>query len=92
MPNTQAATGFLPRMESTHEPLKLAMQRLWLTGRLLPVGARLWVEHEFQSEESKPVEVIYSFALPRDAALRRFRIRGEDFTVDSELRPTADAV
>ena len=92
MPSTQAAAGFSPRMESTHEPLNLAMQRLWLTGRLLPVGARLWVEHEFQSGESKPVEVIYSFALPRDAALRRFRIRGEDFAVDSELRATAEAV
>jgi Ca-activated chloride channel homolog len=90
MPNAVAATGFVARTDS--EPLKLAMQRLWLTGRVLPVGAQLWVSHEFQSQESRPVEVIYSFALPRDATLRRFRMRGDNFTVDSELRPTAEAV
>ena len=44
------------------------MQRLWLTGQVLPAGARLVVQHVFRSEEEKPLEVIYSFPLPRDAA------------------------
>src|SRR5215467_12374895 len=84
-------TGFAPLRLHTREPLKLGMQQLWLTGQVLAMGARLWARHEFVSQESKPLEVIYSFALPRDAALRRFRISGQDFQVDSELRPTKEA-
>lgn len=75
----------------TGRSLRLTLQRLWLTGRVLPVGAELRVQHGFQSGESGPVEVVYAFALPRDAALRRFRIRGEGWSVDSELRPLAEA-
>ena len=67
------------------------MQQLWLTGELLPVGARLWVQHRFRSSEDQPLEVIYSFPLPRDAALRRFRIQGDGFSVHSELQPVAEA-
>jgi len=67
------------------------MQRLWLSGRVLPVGARLMVRHVFQSHEKMPLEVVYSFALPRDAALRRFRVTGEGFSVRSELKPVAEA-
>jgi Ca-activated chloride channel family protein len=68
------------------------MQRLWLTGRVLPAGARLTVQHVFKSAETKPLEVIYSFPLPRDAALRRFRIVGDGFEAHSELRDTEAAV
>jgi len=85
-------TGFAAVMQGTGDLLKLNMQRLWLTGRVLPVGARLWVRHEFQSKEEKPAEVVYCFALPRDSALRRFRISGDSFSVDSELRRTTEAV
>lgn len=92
-------------MKSNHEPsvfaainsatgqeVKLALQELMLTGRLLPVGASLQVRHVFQCAETKPVEVVYAFGLPRDAALRRFRIVGKGFSVMSELKPTAEAV
>src|SRR2546422_283757 len=72
-------TGFAAVMQETGELLKLNMQRLW-------------VRHEFQSQEEKPAEVVYCFALPRDSALRRFRISGDGFSVDSELRRTAEAV
>jgi Ca-activated chloride channel family protein len=68
------------------------MQRLLLTGRVLPAGARLVIQHIFKSEEAKPIEVIYSFPLPRDAALRRFRITGEGFEAVSELKETEVAV
>jgi Ca-activated chloride channel family protein len=84
-------TGFAPLGLLSREPLKLSMQKLWLTGHVLAVGARLWVRHEFVSQETKPVEVIYGFVLPREASLRRFRVTGDDFTVDSELRPTDEA-
>jgi len=67
------------------------MQNLFLTGQILPVGARLWVRHEFQSNEAQPVEVVYAFALPREATLRRFRISGEGFDVASELRSKEEA-
>jgi Ca-activated chloride channel family protein len=67
------------------------MQRLWLTGRILPVGARLWVRHVFRSSETRPVEAVYAFALPRDATLRRFRIEGEGFNVQSRLMANEEA-
>lgn len=75
----------------TGETAKLAMQGLWLTGRILPVGAHLVAVHTFRSAEPGPLEVVYSFGLPRDAALRRFKIVGENFQVRSELRPLRDA-
>ena len=49
------------------------------------------VKHEFVSSEEQPLEVVYSFMLPRDAAMRRFRVEGEHFRVDSELRPRDEA-
>jgi hypothetical protein len=58
----------------------------------LPAGARLTVQHIFRSAEDGPLEVIYSFPLPRDAALRRFRITGEGFEAHSELRQTEAAI
>ena len=84
-------TCFALRASDTSEPCALAMQRLWLTGQILPTGARIWVQHEFQSGEPRPIEAMYGFVLPRDAAMRRFKIEGDGFRVDSELRRTADA-
>ncbi len=84
--------GFTAVAARTGEELQLAMQRLWLTGRILPAGARLMVTHTFRSSEAEPVEVVYAFALPRDAALRRFRVRGLSFSVRSELEPVSEAV
>jgi len=91
MGDTQTTHGFVPVNQATGKAVDLCMQTLWLTGQVLGVGARLWVRHEFESQESNPVEVIYSFVLPRDASLRRFRLSGTDFSVDSELRPTEEA-
>ena len=87
-----ATTGFRVLEAKSGAEISLAMQRLQLSGRLLAVGARLWVRHVFQSQEKRPLEVVYSFALPRDAALRRFRVTGEGFSVRSELKPVAEAV
>ena len=72
-------------------PVQLALQRLQLAGTLLPVGAQLVVRHVFQSAEKDPLEVIYAFVLPRDAALKSFRITGEGFSVQSELHPVIKA-
>ncbi len=83
---------FAPVLTATGEAIELAMQRLWLTGQILPAGGRLTVQHVFRSAETKPIEVIYSFPLPRDAALRRFRVVGEGFEAHSELRDTEEAV
>src|SRR5262245_55884045 len=83
---------FGPLVAATRKTAELAMQRLWLTGRVLPAGARLTVQHVFQSAEEKPLEVIYSFPLPRDAALRQFRIVAGDLEVHSELMGTESAV
>jgi Ca-activated chloride channel family protein len=81
-----SAASFAPLDAATGQPVNLAMQRLWLTGQILAAGARLVVQHVFRSDEAKPLEVIYSFPLPRDAAMRRFRITGEGFEAHSELR------
>lgn len=86
------AASFAPLIAATGEAVNLAMQRLWLTGQILPAGARLVVQHEFRSAEDEPLEVIYAFPLPRDAALRRFRITGEGFEAHSELKETEAAV
>jgi len=86
------AASFAPLVAATGKEVNLSMQRLWLTGQVLPAGARLAVEHVFRSEEDQPLEVIYSFPLPRDAALRRFRITGDGFEAHSELKETEAAV
>lgn len=84
--------SFAPLIAATRKEVNLSMQRLWLTGQVLPAGARLVVEHVFRSEEDQALEVIYSFPLPRDAALRRFRITGDGFEAHSELKETEAAV
>src|SRR5579883_3171569 len=83
---------FAPRETATGKIVEMAMQRLWLTGQILPAGARLFVEHVFRSAEDKPLEVIYAFPLPRDAALRKFRISGEGFEAHSELKEKEAAI
>lgn len=88
---TQPGSGFTPLAASTGQSLRLAMQQLQLTGRVLPCGARLSVEHVFQSGETQPLEVIYSFPLPRDAALRQFRIAGDGWEAVSDLLPADEA-
>lgn len=75
----------------THEEISLAMQSLWLTGEILPFGARLLVRHDFQSGLDRPVEAVYSFMLPRDGVLKKFIVKGEHFSVESELRERKDA-
>ena len=87
MNDTEMTTVFSPKNAASGQPIELAMQRLWLVGRVLGVGARLLVKHTFRSGEKKPLEVIYGFGLPRDAALRRFRITGKGFSVSSDLKP-----
>ena len=86
------AAGFGPLAVATRKPSQIAMQRLWLSGKVLPAGARLVVQHVFRSGEEQPLEVVYAFPLPRDAALRSFRITGEGFEAHSELRATEAAV
>ena len=84
-------TTFGPQVLGRQQDMQLTMQSLFLTGQILPVGARLWVRHEFQCNEAQPVEVVYAFALPREATLRRFRISGDGFDVASELRSKEEA-
>lgn len=75
----------------TYRNIKLGLQELWLTGRILPVGAALQLRHIFTSGETGPIELVYAFGLPRDAALRSFRIVGEGFSISSELKSAVEA-
>jgi hypothetical protein len=84
--------GFTVQDAARGGAVTLAMQRLWLTGQVLPMGARLLVRHVFRHEEAKALEVIYGFMLPRDAALRQFEVMGDGFTAHSELRKVQAAV
>jgi hypothetical protein len=45
---------FAPVVAESGEAVKLAMQRLWIAGKILPAGARLTVQHIFRSEQEKP--------------------------------------
>ncbi len=92
MPTTEEIRGFGPVATDTNQKLNLAMQRLFLMGQILPIGARLIVQHSFQCEGTKPLELIYTFPLPRDAALRRFRVSGKGFSVRSQLKPVDEAI
>jgi hypothetical protein len=47
------AASFSPLAAATGEAVRLSMQRLWLTGQVLPAGARLTVQHVFRSEGRK---------------------------------------
>src|SRR2546429_4293709 len=89
--NTTELNGFTVLDARTGKEISLAMEELWLKGKILPVGAHLLVFHNFRSDEDRPLELVYSFGLPRDAALRRFSVRGEGFRVRSELKPVDDA-
>ena len=92
MPTTEEIRSFGPVATDTNQKLNLAMQRLFLMGQILPIGARLIVQHSFQCEGTKPLELIYTFPLPRDAALRRFRVSGKGFSVRSQLKPVDEAI
>src|SRR5271168_341490 len=87
-----STASFAPLNAATGKTVSLSMQRLWLAGQVLPAGARLVVQHVFRSGEDQAIEAIYAFPLPRDAALRRFRITGEGFEAHSELKETEAAV
>ena len=91
MKNNNEQVVFSVINSATGKEIDLALQELWVTGQVLPTGAALQVRHVFKSTEPKPVEVVYAFGLPRDAALRRFQIVGQGFSVASELKPTAEA-
>ena len=77
----------------THQAVQLAMQRLHLAGKATPAGALLQVTHAFQcaGDATQPLETLYVFMLPRDGALRRFKIKGEGFEVESSLKPREEA-
>src|ERR1035437_8211935 len=92
MPVDTESRGFSVVDSESGKPIELAMQDLQLQGKLLPVRARLMVRHVFRSCERKPLEVIYTFALPRDAALRQFMVAGESFRMRSKLKSTEEAV
>ena len=82
---------FAPLHAKSLEPLALDMQSLFLTGQVFPFGAKLNVAHVFRSNEKSAVEVVYSFALPRDASLVGFRIEGQGFCISSRLEPRTQA-
>lgn len=89
--HSDVQAGFIPLNAETGNEINLGMQEIFLTGRIMATGARLIMRHTFVSSETKPAEIVYAFVLPRDAALRRFKIAGTGFTASSELKETEAA-
>jgi Ca-activated chloride channel homolog len=89
--SVEAAKRFSALNANSGEDIRLAMQELQLTGRVTPAGALLVVNHAFESAEDEPLEAVYAFGLPRDAALRRFTIEGCAFSAHSELKAVEEA-
>jgi len=83
--NNVEKMGFTTYDSKTGKKVKLAMQDLQLSGSINAVGALLNVRHVFRSGEKRTVEAIYTFMLPRDATVRRFKVVGENFKVSSQL-------
>ncbi|MCL6543544.1 MAG: hypothetical protein K6T87_23655 [Roseiflexus sp.] len=84
--STETTNAFTVMAKQTGETIKLAMESLFVTGKIIPIGAKLIVEHKFVCGEKNPIEVVYSFGLPRNATLRRFKVKSENSIVESELR------
>lgn len=91
MQKIENSAGCFTVQTTSGKEVALAMQELWLTGQICPAGARLVVRHVFESREEKMLEAVYAFSLPRDAALRQFRIEGLGFTAHSELKPMEES-
>lgn len=75
----------------TGKAIDLAMQRLEVTGRVYPLGSFVRVTHRFKCMGTQPMEAIYVSALPTGGTLRRFKVIGENFEVDSKLEPRKKA-
>jgi Ca-activated chloride channel homolog len=75
----------------TGKDVVLSLQHLELGGVVHPAGAHLKVSHIFESGEPGPIEAVYCFALPRDAALRSFTVHAGDTYVESKLLPRGEA-
>ncbi|MGC8885626.1 MAG: VWA domain-containing protein [Verrucomicrobiia bacterium] len=83
--NTETTNSFTIISQDTGREIELSMQSLFLTGKIIPVGAKLIVEHKFVCAEDNPIEVVYSFGLPRNSTLRRFKVKSQNFVVESRL-------
>lgn len=75
----------------TGRAIDLAMQKLEVIGRVYPLGSFVRVIHRFKCLGTQPMEAIYVSALPTGGTLRRFKVIGENFEVDSKLEPRKKA-
>jgi len=83
--------GFMVYNPETGQDIKLTLQDLYLSGKIIDIGSKLVIRHIFQHSEKTPVEAVYSFMLPRDAAIKSFKVVGENFTAVSKLVETEEA-
>lgn len=75
----------------TGQAIDLAMQKLEVSGRIYPMGSFVRVTHRFRCLGTQPMEAIYVSALPTGGVIRRFKVIGENFEVDSKLEPRKKA-
>jgi Ca-activated chloride channel family protein len=67
------------------------MEKLELNGHLNHMGGHLTVIHTFKCQTKQPMEAVYVFQLPRNGVVRRFKVKGADFEVESKLSPREEA-
>ncbi|MGC8743369.1 MAG: VIT and vWA domain-containing protein [Verrucomicrobiia bacterium] len=89
--NNETLNSFTVTAQKTGAPIDLAMESLFVTGKIMPAGAKLIVEHKFVCGEQNPTEVVYSFGLPRNATLRRFKVKSKNLVVESKLKEREEA-
>lgn len=75
----------------TRMAIPLAMERMDMTGTITPAGAVLTITHSFKCGGQNTMEALYIFQLPRGGAVRRFKVKGKDFEVESKLSPREEA-
>ena len=75
----------------THVPVPLVMEKMEMTGQVTPAGGLMTIVHSFKCAGDQPMEALYIFQLPRGGAVRRYKVKGKDFEVDSQLTPRDEA-
>lgn len=74
--------------------IDLTSQSIRIEGQILPIGAVLTVNHQFEvgsTPKGKNVECSYSFMLGRNATVRRYVVSGEGFEIESQLKTVKKA-
>ena len=69
----------------------MPLERTSVSAEVAGMGARVTVKQVFVNPSSTPIEALYTFPLPHDAAVDRMRIKIGDRTIDGTIMRRAAA-